>query len=585
MKIVFKLLLLLPLVYFVSGTTLAEGTKELQPVSTINATISLNYGNPSASLGHYGAFATPNADDAHKLWVTIGNIGESVHFGFQKNTSGDEINFVIKNALGTVVYPSGGLPIAVPTTGNGYINSYTEAINGPKAINASGYNQLTFVPTAVGDYYFEFSWATTNDTRRLKFYDITVTSASNIEIKGRVWSKNWQLQMGSNSNGFTGTMFPYTNDQITTSINFNGMAPALFTVACNPTGVSNTGNFLIDRKSVTGNFTYPEYKLFLNNPDEILFPTGIIGGVDSVKTVNSCNGQLDIILYVNKTGIADIILQINPLPGVQAEDINLSDSVYSGNSSTITWDGLDGLGNQVASGTSIQIEITYVNGLTHLPMYDVEYSSTTGPNAWKGFIVNLIRPAGAKPKTLWDDSALSGSTNLAGCLDPLGCHAWGGVGNENTINTWWFALSTTLVPLDIIYKRSEFYAHNNSICDGDSILLAGEYRLLPGAYYDSSLNIMNCDSVHQYNLIVNPRPIVDLGADAFICQGETLTLDAGIGAGQTYLWNTGATSSQITVSTTNTYTVTVNNPHNCPISDSKYVYVSPPPPGVLIKHN
>jgi hypothetical protein len=395
------------------------------------------------------------------------------------------------------------------------------------------------------------------------------------------------MQTQTNSTQFKGTMYPYTDDRITTSINFNGMAPARFTVACNPSGVAATGNFTTDRKSVTGNHTYPAYKIFVNDPDIDIFPSGIMGGVDSVTTDNACDGTLNINLYVNKKGYADIVLNINPLPGIQGEDVILSGEVYSGTSTTIPWNGIDGLGNIVPSGTSISIEVTYINGLTHLPMYDVEYSQQSGNN-WQGFIVNLVRPTGSKPKVFWDDTDpnIGNGSNLSGCTTPTGCHTWGyNAGNENTINTWWFALSTTLVPVDIIYKRSEFYAHTNTICDGDSILLVGEYRKLPGAYYDSSLNTMNCDSVHQYNLNVNPRPSVDLGADANICQGETLTLNAGLGSGQTYLWNTGATTSQITVSTTNTYTVTVNNPYNCPRTDSKYVYVSPPPPGVLIKHN
>jgi len=447
----------------------AEGTRELQPESNRNVRLRLSYSLPVTN-NDGGPFATPVAPPEYRLWVTIGNTSEIVYFGFKPESP--NFSFVIKDSTGTVVYPASGTPVPLPTSGNGYISNYNQAVYGPKPINAAGYDPLTFSPNYAGNFYFEFSWTPASGQRYITYWDITVVGSGNIEKKGRLWSKNWQLQMGNNNDPFTGVMYPYTNDQITTSIHFNGMAPARFTVACNPTGVSNTGNFIIDRKSVAGNYTYPEYKIFVNNPDSILFPTGILGGVDSVVTSNQCDGHLNITLFVNKPGVANIILQINPAPGVQPEDINLTDSVYSGYSTTIVWNGLNGLGDSVPSGTIIEIEITYVNGLTHLPLYDVEYSAST----WKGFIVDLIRPQGNKPKVFWDDSNLGGSINLSGCIDTKGCHSWGySLGDENSINTWWFAVSTSLIPIELLYKRSEKYEHVYTICDGDSILIGGTY--------------------------------------------------------------------------------------------------------------
>jgi len=561
-----------------------EGTRELQPNAANVPRLRLSYSMPVTN-NDGGPFATPIAPPEYRLWVTAANNTEAIHFGFQK-TGTTTISFVIKDSVGTVVYPASGTPLALPATGAGYIADYNQAVNGPKALNPAGYESLVFTPPYAGNFYFEFSWASGTGQQYIQFWDITVIDNTGTERRGRVWSKNWQMQMHSTYGAFTGTMFPYTNDQITTSISFNGMAPARFTVACNPTGVSNTGNFLIDRKSVVGNQTYPAYKIFVNNPDIALFPTGIIGGVDSVETANSCDGALDITLYVNKPGVADIILQINPLPGVQPEDINLSDSVYSGGSTTITWDGFDGLGNPVPSGTVIDIEVTYVNGLTHLPLFDVEYSQQGGNN-WQGFIISLIRPAGDKPKVFWDDSNLPGGTvNLTGCTNPTGCHTWGyNTGDEKTVNTWWFALSTSLVPIEIVYKRSETYEHTYSICDGDSVLIQGIYRKTAGLYYDSSLNTLGCDSVHIHNLSVRISPVVNLGPDIVICQGESHVFDAGWDPDYTYLWNTGSGSHQITVNSTGTYTVSVTNRQNCTRQDDVYLYVSPLPVSVPIKHD
>ena len=65
-------------------------------------------------------------------------------------------------------------------------------------------------------------------------------------------------------------------------------------------------------------------------------------------------------------------------------------------------------------------------------------------------------------------------------------------------------------------------------------------------------------------IVRSAAPTVDLGEDIYICDGATVTLDAG-NPGSTYLWSTGeppetiATTQTITVATSGTYSVTVTN--------------------------
>ena len=64
----------------------------------------------------------------------------------------------------------------------------------------------------------------------------------------------------------------------------------------------------------------------------------------------------------------------------------------------------------------------------------------------------------------------------------------------------------------------------------------------------------------------------------FICQGQTLTLDAGASPAITsYFWNTGATAQTITVSTPGWYKVTVTDALGCTWRDSLQVSVLPNP--------
>ncbi len=66
-----------------------------------------------------------------------------------------------------------------------------------------------------------------------------------------------------------------------------------------------------------------------------------------------------------------------------------------------------------------------------------------------------------------------------------------------------------------------------------------------------------------------PKVIVDLGRDTSIisCHHDTLRLDAG-NKGATYLWNTGAVTQTIDVTTSGVYYVNVTNKEGCSASDT-----------------
>lgn len=79
-------------------------------------------------------------------------------------------------------------------------------------------------------------------------------------------------------------------------------------------------------------------------------------------------------------------------------------------------------------------------------------------------------------------------------------------------------------------------------------------------------------------------PVVNLGADKHICEGETTVLDAGAGF-KNYQWSTGDNTQTINTSTAGTYIVTVTNFEGCQNSDTLNIIEHPRPLPLIIKHN
>ncbi|MBL7706477.1 MAG: T9SS type A sorting domain-containing protein [Taibaiella sp.] len=78
------------------------------------------------------------------------------------------------------------------------------------------------------------------------------------------------------------------------------------------------------------------------------------------------------------------------------------------------------------------------------------------------------------------------------------------------------------------------------------------------------------------NLTVNANPVVNIGTDTAICQGASLSLDAG-NSGTSFAWSNGANTATTTVSAAGTYHVTVTNANNCAASDTIVVTENPLP--------
>ncbi|MFM7217336.1 MAG: T9SS type A sorting domain-containing protein [Bacteroidota bacterium] len=85
-------------------------------------------------------------------------------------------------------------------------------------------------------------------------------------------------------------------------------------------------------------------------------------------------------------------------------------------------------------------------------------------------------------------------------------------------------------------------------------------------YYASTV-VNGCESTRSaVTATILPLPLVSLGSDQSIIQGNTATFDAGASF-DSYLWNNGATTQSITVSDSGCYQVVVTNSFGCSATD------------------
>jgi gliding motility-associated-like protein len=470
---------------FWSFVAFGEGTKEVMPTSADVYYFEFNRsGGQSIPFGVYTpstyVYQAGTSSIDYRINIRVCTAGEIIKFGFKSNNSNTWYR-IRRPSDGAIVVGPNKIPSAAAP---GFIANYAQAVAGPaSSVGATGYNDISYTTLQAGDYFIEFNQGanaidqTTFNTNNftLQYFDITVTSPANVIKPGRVWSKAWQFVDGGSA--FRGSFYVYADDGIVTKLNSNGMSPYAFSISCNSTGVSNTGNPTVDQKSVAGPSTYPQYKLFFNDPDNVCFPTGTFGTLIGVPTVTGCGTNRCINMQVDRPGNIIVTLDLNGSPGFNpgTSDRQISFKAVAG-MNCVPWDGLDGLGNNIPTGTTIKIQLDYLNGVTHLPLYDCE----DNPN---GYIVTLVRPAGPSPKLFWDDSnvipaqygngtALDGKTNLTGCALATGCHRWNSRGSNTcppcseTLNTWWYANIDTI---SVKYINTNVFVDANASISGTGV--------------------------------------------------------------------------------------------------------------------
>ena len=75
---------------------------------------------------------------------------------------------------------------------------------------------------------------------------------------------------------------------------------------------------------------------------------------------------------------------------------------------------------------------------------------------------------------------------------------------------------------------------------------------------------------------INPLPVVNMGNDTAICQGQSIILDAG-NPGANFNWSTLENTQTISVDSAATYSVTLTNANGCSATDDIIISINPLP--------
>ena len=543
-------------------TSLAEGSKNLTPYK--------NGGNASGTNDYVGYlqhdagtnsndFLKPGAPDNEKMYVIV-KPGETLYYGLQRiysyywNQYGYKANLRVRlktfyggttySLQSTILSADAGSNHGLDMTQSGVIDSYAQALAGPQQAGfTGGYDALSWTNTTNATLYVYVELTTPSGTTAASdeegfvgtyganssaynLWDFTVVDANSVERKGRLYSKQWSFTTRSYEARLSQNFSLYSaipaieGGYYVKKVNYFGAQPFEAIYVANSTGTDPTapehaaGSDYTDwRKSqyyYTSGFLssdiYPEYELFVNDPDPEFFSTASTQAVSSVASSVFCdaagNPRMSLNLYSSKAGVGIIHIDLNSDGVLDADDRLLEQEIVAGNN-YFYWDGLDGIGNQVATGTELTFTFRSNVAAVNFPIWDVESNNN-------GLTVQQIRPGvkGEYEYLYYDDTNLDASavnvdptSQLAGNNSAAGAHRWqdlsadfSGGGNARIMNTFTYgSVETQTISFAFTYDCNPDFdsdGYTNDIDadnDNDGLADVDELNGLADPYgYDAS---------------------------------------------------------------------------------------------------
>jgi len=224
----------------------------------------------------------------------------------------------------------------------------------------------------------------------------------------------------------------------------------------------------------------------------------------------------------------------------------------------------------------------------------------------KGCVVSDTMNVSAKPqpyKYLGADTALcQGNTTMIDATYPNATYVWstgattptisvGSSGSYSVINSLNGCTAKDTINVTINPPPAVNLGNDTTICQGNNVQLNAASQNASyswntgstsatvtvnttGKYWVTS-TVGTCSAADTINVTVNPNPVLDLGNDTTLCQGNSVQLNATY-PNATYVWSTGSTTSSITANNSGKYKVT-STLNGCSVMDSLNLTVNPLP--------
>ncbi|WP_139925466.1 T9SS type A sorting domain-containing protein [Hymenobacter sp. DG01] len=483
-----------------AGAARAEGSKNLTPgtgnrgtATGVNNYIGYLQHNDNGSQANSAQFLKKGSPATERMYIHM-EPGETLYFGVRRIRTNDadngrlrlEVKYLDNN---NVIQTAGTYFLTAQAAGSqgvvnlapdqaGLINSPEEAAVGPRyEARASGpiagYNPLVFNPAATTparDYWVEFMEVDPNGndagvTQRKSWYDIwdfTVRDAVE-EKSGRLYSQHWSFTAAGGTNSLSSSFALYplipnpnfnNNSFFVKRVSYAGIQPFGVILVANSAGTTAAGNFKAKRKSQRTNLGYAEYKLFVNNPDPIIYPTSPRPANPTVTT--SCaNGITTFTLKVDQAGFGVVFIDGDQNGQYdRTKDRVLENNTVIGDN-TFKWDGKTDSGDPM-SQTNLSVTFSSGVGPVNFPIWDCEQAPTTGIS------VQDVRPGnqGAQDYIFWNDSLLAPNF-AAPLINPIGTntvatsHKWGtNQGDGRLVNSYAVGLLARGNAIQITYDPS-----------------------------------------------------------------------------------------------------------------------------------
>ena len=288
-------------------------------------------------------------------------------------------------------------------------------------------------------------------------------------------------------------------------------------------------------------------------------------------SVNGCLGvPVTYTITVNPGALAIVPANITVCPGDPIPASAFTSLPVGG---TFTWTNSNPTIGLAAAGTGNTPAFNAINNsnvpVTSTVSVTATASSCPGPPATYTITVNPIT---------------TGATNVAICQGDsmlIGGNYYSTPGNyiDTTTNAYGCdSILTYTLTINIVSVET----NQLIICDGDSILLNGNYYSAAGTYPFTFTSTAGCDSIVIYELAIDPLPTISVIAETtMINLGESTELTAFTGQpNTTYSWSppdglscTLCPNPIATPSQSGWYYVTATNQNGCTSIDSIYIEV------------